>query len=77
MVAGILLVTPPPVIRVSLALCLPVDDSSWLLHGESASTSAGVSDASDSSPLDRRGMDMKFSVLTWGLLCNWLKAASL
>ena len=60
-----------------LALVLLVSDSSRLLHGESGLTSAGVSDASDSSLLGGRGMDMKLSVLTWGLLCNVLMAASL
>ena len=37
---------------MSPALCLLVIDSSWLLHGVSASTSAGESDASASSLLE-------------------------
>ena len=49
---------------VSLALNLLVSDLSGLLCGESASTSAGVSNASDSSLLEGRWMDMKLSVLT-------------
>ena len=56
------------------------DTSCWC--GESAMTSAGLSDASvlDSSLLDvGRGMDRKLRALTWGLLLRWrwLKAVSL
>ena len=65
-----------------LGLALLVSDSScW--GGESAMTSAGLSDASvldlvDSSSLDiRRGIDRKLSVLTWGLPLRHLRAASL
>ena len=74
---GILLVTLPLVIRVSVALAMLVCDLSRSLCRASASTSAGVCDLSDSSLLDGRGMDTKVSVLTWGLPCNELKAASL
>ena len=74
--AGLLV---PPVIGASLALGLHISDSSCV-HRESASTSAGVSDASDpdSSLLDTgREMDRKLRVLTWDLSCRWLKAVSL
>ena len=62
-------------------LKLLVGDSSSV-HGESASTSAGVDasalDIVNSSLLDsRRGINSKFRVLTWGLLLRHLRAASL
>ena len=72
-----MLMTPPLVIRMSLALGLPVSDSSWLLGGESALTSGGELDASASSFLEGRGMDTKLSALTWSLPYRQLKAVSL
>ena len=79
MADGILLVTLPLVIGVGLVLGLLVSDSSWLWHGEFAWTSAGVSDAFDSSSLDviGRGMDRLFSILICCLPCSQLKAVSL
>ena len=48
-----------------------------MLGGESASNSADILDASASSSPEGRGMDTELSVLTWDLLCRWLKAVSL
>ena len=69
-------------IWVCPSLALLVSDSlCWC--GESATTSAGLSDASvldlvDSSSLNiRRGNNRKLSVLTWGLQLRHLRAASL
>ena len=65
-----LMVTPPLVIGLSLALGMHVSDMSRSGLGESAMTSAGPSDASnfDSSLLDTgSGMDTKLRVLTWSL----------
>ena len=67
------MVTPTLMIGVSLALGLHVSDSSYIGLGQSAMTSAGASDVSDSdsSSLDTgSGMDIKLRFLTWGLPCR-------
>ena len=69
-------------IGVCLFLALLVSDPScW--HGESASISAGLSDASVLDIVDLllqdsgRGIDREFNVLTWDLPLRHLRAAVL